>query len=444
MKEGNVPGVFVAVVRQDSILFQKGFGLASVSEHSPVSGNTCMELGSLSKMFAGEVILNLMSRGLLHLDDPITKYLPGAPSTWSSITIQNLAEHTSGIQNYLLDSSFDAVGFFNYSPSDPKVRFFLDTISTDSMVRLFYSLPLEFKQGETWSYSNTGYYLLGKIAERAAKRPFFELAQEVFTDPLNFKQTEANEFAAKKGCLAPGFFYTSSGLKTAPILNSRYAFAAGAWCTSGSDMIEYMKAVHLHHLPSDRAGYDWRALSPTYELPFTYHFGRFYSIYHGKHLYLHNGGTPGYSSSWIYVEEEGISVIVLANRQDYSPIDELAWNILLLYAPSLKYKKQSLQGNIEMKYSRLVMNIVQAIQKDSELPKGLSHPLQLFMNSENGRGLWKWIFERGYPTICNCNDEERLDGATAYRFALTVNANLVYRVTAIVNANGEVTQLLWW
>lgn len=444
MQDGNVPGVFVAVIKQDSVLFQQGFGVSNEREHIPVSAETCMELGSISKAFTDETIWYLHHRGLLNVDEPITKYLPDAPAAWSSIAIHHLMDHSSGIQNYLLDPRFKAAGIFNYSPSDSAVRFFLDTISTDSMVRMFYSLPLEFKPGETWSYSNTGYYLLGIIGERAAGKPFFDLVNEVFTTPLNMANTKANELAAAEGCLLPGYIHTANNVKLAPILSSRYAFAAGAWATCGLDMINYVKAVHLHHLPSDESGSNWRAYPPTYKLPFTYHFGRFYSVYHGKHVLLHNGGTPGFSSSWMYVQEDSISIIVLANRQDYAPIDALAWHILSLYTHSLEYKKQPLDGKHAMKYAKLIIDLVGTIQKETALPKGLSKPLGLFLNSENGRGLWKWIFERGYPTAITCVDREVLGQAKAYRFLLTVNAGLIYRLTAIVNQQGEVTQLLWW
>ena len=444
MQEGNVPGVFVAVVRHDSVLFQKGFGSANVRERLPVSAKTGMELGSISKAFTDETILYLRHRGLLYLDEPITRYLPGAPAAWSSITIRHLMDHTSGIQNYLLDPRFKAAGIFNYSPSDSTVRFLLDRVSTDSMVRMFYSLPLEFKPGETWSYNNTGYYLLGIIGERAAAKPFFELVKEVVTAPLNMTQTKANELASADGSLSPGYINAANKLQPAPVLSSRYAFAAGAWATSGFDMINYMKAVHLHYLPSDKAGYNWRAYQPAYNLPFTYHLGRFYSMYHGRHLFSHNGGTPGFSSSWIYVEEDSISIIVLANRQDYAPVDALAWNILSLYTPSLKYRNQNLRGKPETKYAKLILDLVGRIQKEKGLPEGLSKPLRLFLDSQNGRGLWSWVFERGYPTAITCVDKEVLAGANAYRFLLTAKGGLSYRLTAIVDQQGEVTQLLWW
>ena len=148
--------------------------------------------------------------------------------------------------------------------------------------------------------------------------------------------------------------------------------------------------------------------------------------------------------SWIYVKEDSISIIVLANRQDYAPVDALAWNILSLYTPSLKHKNQNLHGKSEIKYAKLVLDLVEKIQKGKELPKGLSKPLRLFLHSENGRGLWNWVFERAFPTAINCIDKEILAGANAYRFLLTATAGLTYRVTAIVDQKGEVTQLLWW
>jgi hypothetical protein len=142
--------------------------------------------------------------------------------------------------------------------------------------------------------------------------------------------------------------------------------------------------------------------------------------------------------------EDSISIIVLANRQDYAPVDALAWNILSLYTHSLKYKDRSLSGKDETGKAKIIMDFVNAIHKDSALPEGLSKPLHLFLDSENGRGLWKWVFERAYPTTAICVDKEVLYGASAYRFLLTTKGELTYRLTAIVDQRGEVTQMLWW
>jgi CubicO group peptidase (beta-lactamase class C family) len=146
------------------------------------------------------------------------------------------------------------------------------------MVELFYSLPLEFSPGATWSYSNTGYYLLGKIGEVITGKPFFELVEDKVTAPLQMYHTKANELAAKEQCLAKGYFQKDAFFTTSRILHSNYAFSAGAWATTGQDMIRYLKAIHKRNLPSDRAGFDWRKPPYSDELPFTYNAGRFIQL----------------------------------------------------------------------------------------------------------------------------------------------------------------------
>lgn len=445
MNEGKVPGVFVAVVKNDSVLFEKAYGVADIVKRTPVTNKTCMELGSISKAFTDEAILYLYHQHLLDLDDPITKYLPDAPSRWSVLTIRNLMDHTSGIREYLSDPRFMADAIFNSSALDETANFFLNRISTDSMVRMFYSLPLEFSPGATWSYSNPGYYLLGKIGERVLGKDFFDLVNEVLFVPLKMSQTKANELASAEGCLLQGYFQSDrDDIKPSRVLTSNYAFSAGAWATSGQDMINYIKSIHLKTLPSDNEGYDWRNYNPEKILPFTYHLGRFYSSYHGKHIFLHNGGTPGFSSSWIYVKEDTISIIVLANRQDYAPIDPLAWNILAWYDSSLYFPTDTLNGEEERKYERMINNIVKAIQENKPFPKGLSEPLRMLMESESGRSIWKWIFERGFPKTNYCVDTEIIGKTKAYRFRLPLNSKVEYRLTAIINEKNELAQLLWW
>src|ERR1051326_7904051 len=71
MTEGNVPGVFVAVVKNDSVIFEKAYGFADILKKIPVTNKTCMELGSISKAFTDEAILYLYHQHLLDLDDPI-------------------------------------------------------------------------------------------------------------------------------------------------------------------------------------------------------------------------------------------------------------------------------------------------------------------------------------------------------------------------------------
>jgi CubicO group peptidase (beta-lactamase class C family) len=441
MKENKVPGMFVAVVKGDSVLYADGFGVADKETTAPVTGKTCMELGSIAKAFTAEVIYDLYHAHLININDPIIKYFPGAPTTWANITIRHLLGHTSGIQNYLLDPRFKAGDYFG-GTEDSVSKHFFNTVSTDSMTRMFYSLPVEFSPGASWSYSNTGYYLLGKIAESVTGKNFFELVKAKIMIPFKMQQTEANEAAFQKGCLAKGYFPIDTGLKVSPLLRSNYAFSAGGWATSGEDMIKYLKAIHQKALPSDKAGYEPRN-SVNNELPFSYDGGRFYTTFHGMKIISHNGGTPGFSSSWIYVVDKGISIIVLMNRQDYAAIDQLAWDVLALFEPSLKYPNRPLHSDEEKKYTRQVLEVVKALKMNTPYPDGLSKPLKIFMDSENGRGMWKWYFERGFPDKAYCVDSEMVGKWKAYRFRLPFSQNIEYRLTILMNPKNELVQIRW-
>jgi CubicO group peptidase (beta-lactamase class C family) len=291
MKKENVPGIFVGVVKSDSVLFRKEFGFSDIENNVPVTPRTCMELGSVSKIFTAEAIINLSSRKLLNLNDPVTKYIKNAPSEWSSITINHLLMHASGIQNYLLDSRFKADVLFQPDSPDTLLNVFLNSVSTDRMTEAFFSLPLEFSPGETWSYSNTGYYLLGKIAESVISGNFFDYAADSTFIPMNMVNVNTGEHALKNRCLSKGYINTAEGLKRARTLTGNYAFSAGAWAVTGDDMIKFLKFLHLKKLPSDKAGYDWKTQITYKNHPFTYNGGRFFGIFHGKHIICHNGGT---------------------------------------------------------------------------------------------------------------------------------------------------------
>jgi CubicO group peptidase (beta-lactamase class C family) len=443
MKEGRVPGAFVAVVKGDSVLFQKSFGVSDLEKGTPMTANTCMELGSISKAFTAEAIYYLHQAGRMDLNESITRYSPGVPGSWAGITIRHLLSHTSGIRNYLQDPRFMAAEYFQ-NQKTPLAEEFFTEVSTDSMVWMFYDLPLEFSPGTSWSYSNTGYYLLGKIAENVLHRDFFDFVRDSVHLPLGMRQTMANELAAKKGCMSKGYFLKNGQMEPSRLLNSNYAFAAGAWATSGADMIQYIKAIHQRNLPSDHSGYDWRNAGKNIELPFSYEGGRFYSTFRGMKIISHQGGTPGFSSSWFYLVDKNVSIIILINRQDYAAVDPLAFDILKLYEPVLRDPVKKLRSEEVNGYTRKLLDVIKAVKIDGSFPEGLSAPLRVFMESENGRGFWKWFFERGFPDTAYGVESETIGDAKAFRFHLPLPGITEYHMTILLNSKNEITQIRGW
>ena len=103
LERQRIPGMSVAVLRDDSILLARGYGFANLEHRVPATDSTIYQSGSVGKQFTSAAIVTLAREGKLGLDDPIRKYLPEAPSGWAKITVRHLLTHTSGVPDYTAD-----------------------------------------------------------------------------------------------------------------------------------------------------------------------------------------------------------------------------------------------------------------------------------------------------------------------------------------------------
>jgi len=155
------------VAENGKVILKKGYGSANMEWNIPNQPDTKFRLGSITKQFTALLIVKLAEEGKIKLDVPITTYLPDYPKeNGDKITINNLLTHTSGIPNYTSAPNFLKEKAKNpYSPAD--------------FVKTFSSLPLEFKPGEKFAYSNSGYFLLGYIIEKITGKTYEQYLQEI-------------------------------------------------------------------------------------------------------------------------------------------------------------------------------------------------------------------------------------------------------------------------
>jgi CubicO group peptidase (beta-lactamase class C family) len=97
MARRRIPGLDLAVVQRGQVVKMQGYGLASVELDLPVTPDSVFELASLTKQFTASAVMKLVEEGKVGRDDPVTKYVAGAPATWNAITIRHLLTHTSGL-----------------------------------------------------------------------------------------------------------------------------------------------------------------------------------------------------------------------------------------------------------------------------------------------------------------------------------------------------------
>ena len=161
--------------RVSETLFAKGYGFANAEHEVPNTTQTKFRLGSITKQFTAMAILILQEQGKLKIEDPIGKYIDDSPKAWEDVTIHHLLTHTGGVPSYTDD------------PAYVKKMMMPETVK--SMIARFRDKPLDFKPGEKFHYSNSGYFLLGAIIEKVSGKSYEAFLKEAIFDPLGMHDT---------------------------------------------------------------------------------------------------------------------------------------------------------------------------------------------------------------------------------------------------------------
>jgi CubicO group peptidase (beta-lactamase class C family) len=304
MTTQKIPGVAVAVIEQGRVVLAKGYGLANVEHGVPVDADTIFQSGSLGKQFTAALIMLLAEDGKLAIEDPLSKYFPAVPESWRAITIRHLLTHTSGIPDYA-DSSFDLQR--NYSE--------------DELLRLSFGLKLEFTPGSRWNYSNTGYMLLGFVAQRVGGSSYESMLQGRIFAPLGMKTARVISEADIVAHRAGGYRLVGETLKNqewvAPILNTT---ADGCLYFSLTDLIAWDQGWRSGALLSKAS---WAQMLSPVRLnsgkTYPYGFGIGLGMVNGQKVERHGGAWQGFKTYRARYLSDDFSVLVLANLAEADP-----------------------------------------------------------------------------------------------------------------------------
>lgn len=297
MKAEQVPGTAVAVIHKGQVLMAKGYGRATLEFDVPVTADTLFQSGSVGKMFTSVAVMRLVEQGRIRLDDPVSKYLAGAPESWRGITVRHLMTHTAGVAN--LGDDF-------YTGKD---------FSDETYIRQAFAKPLDFAPGARWNYSNTGYALLGILVKKATGRSYLDvLATEVFgplgmatARPLNDSDIVVNRAAGYK-------------LVDGEVKNQDFTYANlnptadGALYLSLKDMIAWNRGIEQGKVLSAA---DWQQAWTPVKLnsgkPYPYGFGWSITQAGGAPYYHHGGAWQGFRTYYSRYLGDELAIIVLTN-----------------------------------------------------------------------------------------------------------------------------------
>jgi CubicO group peptidase (beta-lactamase class C family) len=231
----------VLIARAGKVLFSKGYGMADWDQHVPNTPQTEFRIGSLTKQFTAMAILLLQERGKLHVQDHICLYVPHCPAAWQPITIHQLLTHTSGIPNFTAFPDFD--------PSQPA--------SPEQLIVLFKDKPLDFPPGTLYSYSNSGYVVLGYIIERVTGEPYAQFLQHTIFTPLQMRNTGYDQNHPPLPEHATGYqdwqYRPFAELVKAQYTDMSWPLAAGGLYSTVEDLYRWEQALTTPVLVSQKS-----------------------------------------------------------------------------------------------------------------------------------------------------------------------------------------------
>jgi CubicO group peptidase (beta-lactamase class C family) len=232
-------GLAAGVVRDGSLEWFLGHGVAEVRSRTPITQDTVFRIGSVTKTMTAIAVMQLWEQGLVDLDAPVSDYLRAfelvpAKASFPPVTIRHLLTHTSGIGYWRRwsDGLRPGVGSGDYArrPVDPLATYYRR------------GLPVAMEPGRKWVYSNHGFAVLGQIVEDVSDEPFARYLREHVFDPLGMEHTDLVRSGRVAAGLATGYVLRARGLKATEDRPMPTA-PGGAVYATPRDMAAYVAAL---------------------------------------------------------------------------------------------------------------------------------------------------------------------------------------------------------
>ncbi|MFI5257731.1 MAG: serine hydrolase [Gemmatimonadales bacterium] len=336
-RDWHVPGLAIAVVSNDSLVFARGYGVIETGKPAPATEHTRFAIGSTTKAMTSAALAMLVDEGKLRWDDRVIDYLPELrlydPYVTRELTVRDLLTHRTGLPGTDLLWAIPE----NQYPMAEMIR------------RLRYVHPASSFRS-TFEYQNVVYAIGGLLVERISGMPWDTFVRSRILAPLGMTETELLVSAIRgKPNVAVPHVEVGDSLRIVPMRSTDAIAPAGSGWSSVSDMSKWMRFI----LDSGRVG-DRRLIAPATfrelvapqirapmsEYPaleltqphfFSYALGWFVQDYHGKTVWMHTGSIDGMSAIIGLLPEQRVGVYVLANLDHAELRHALMYDVFDLY-----------------------------------------------------------------------------------------------------------------
>lgn len=309
LEDGERPGSAVAIVKDGSVIYKKGFGMANLEYDIPITTDSIFHTASVSKQFTAFAVLLLEKDGKITLDDDIKDYIPEIPDYGKTITIRHLLSHTSGLRG-----QWDLLYMAGWRKDD--------VITMDQILKMVSKQKkLNFEPGEKFLYCNTGYALLAEIVSRASGMSFSLFTKFYIFDPLKMNNTQFYD-DHEKIVKNRVYSYRKEGSGYKKNVLSFSNVGATSLFSTVEDLALWTINFETHEVGGAELINKMNTLAPldNGETAFIA-YGQFIGKYKGLNNIRHSGEDAGYRSYITRFPEQNMSVIALSNDGSIYP-----WN----------------------------------------------------------------------------------------------------------------------
>jgi len=311
------PGCALGVIQDGKLVYARGYGLASLELSVPITPQTVFDIGSTSKQFTAAAIGLLVQDGKLHVADEIHEWLDELPPWDQEVTLDHMLHHTSGMPDYcglMFDARIDPASV---------------TTPLEALGFLKRVDRLRFAPGSRFEYSNTNFFLLSLVVERAAKQPFQDFVRERFFAPLGMTSTmlfhdhtlvvphRATGYAPRQ----PGGSASIQGGGFGVSMSDWEQLGDGAVQTCVEDLVKWDTNFYTHAVGGDALQAFLHATEPLSDgKPSGYARGLFVDTFRGLPREHHGGSWAGYRAELTRFPAQKTSFVCLSNLGDMNPV----------------------------------------------------------------------------------------------------------------------------
>jgi len=330
LDRNNGPGCAVGYARDGKLLYQRQFGMANLEHDIAIDATTVFRIGSTSKQFVATSIAMLSLQGKLDLDADIHTVLPDLPDYGKPVTIRQMVNHSSGIQDYMpilaaVYGNLDG----NFYPGEEVFDY------------LYRMNRLDFEPGSQYAYSNSAYLLLAQAVEAVSGRTMREFAKENIFKPLGMNNTHFHDNHRQLIKHRADGYLKANGQWQLHNTNLEVVGDGGVYSTVG-DLVTWYNNFADNRLPGGDRLIEILTTPATYSegsakyrtWPTEYSFGNMYLQFGGKTLFGHSGGFVGFISAPYRIQETNEIMVSLCNYRFKGNVNRVFDTVEMIYRDS--------------------------------------------------------------------------------------------------------------